>query len=161
MGVEEHKAWPFLCYKLTKRSDIIVMDRFFCALFQKSCLLHLICFFVSINDHHDVGTLYARGGKECSQLRQPTDGSMASEFCPLIFFLLIYITSCIHGLCAGDPSDLNEWLPCSSQAQSTCQLQSAFQLALWLLQKSTTTRIGTCRLLCWRCFDSEYWWLER
>jgi len=40
---------------------------------------------------------------------------MASEFCPLIFCLLVYITSCIHGLCAGNPSDLTEWLPCSSQ----------------------------------------------
>jgi len=40
---------------------------------------------------------------------------MASEFCLLIFCLLVEITSCIHGLCAGNPSDLNEWLPCSSQ----------------------------------------------
>jgi len=40
---------------------------------------------------------------------------MASEFCRLIFCLLVDITSCIHGLCAGNPSDLNEWLPCSSQ----------------------------------------------
>jgi len=40
---------------------------------------------------------------------------MASEFCPLIFCLLVDITSCIHGLCAGNPSDLNEWLLYSSQ----------------------------------------------
>jgi len=40
---------------------------------------------------------------------------MASQFCPLIFCLLVDITSCIYGLCAGNPSDLNEWLPCSSQ----------------------------------------------
>ena len=53
MGVEEHEAWTFLYYKLTKRSDIIVKDRFFCALFRKSCLLQRFCFFVSINDHHD------------------------------------------------------------------------------------------------------------
>ena len=39
----------------------------------------------------------------------------ASEFCPLIFCLLVDITSCIHGLCAGNPSDLTEWLLCSSQ----------------------------------------------
>jgi len=40
---------------------------------------------------------------------------MASEFCPLIFCLLVDITSCMHGLCVGNPSDLNKWLPCSSQ----------------------------------------------
>ena len=40
---------------------------------------------------------------------------MASEFCPLIFCLFVDITSYIHGLCAGNPSDLNELLPCSSQ----------------------------------------------
>ena len=33
---------------------------------------------------------------------------MASEFCPLIFCLLVDITSYIHNLCAGNPSDLNE-----------------------------------------------------
>ena len=26
-----------------------------------------------------------------------------------------FAESCIHGLCAVNPSDLNEWLPCSSQ----------------------------------------------
>ena len=31
---------------------------------------------------------------------------MHSNFCPLIFCLLVDITSCIHGLCAGNPSDL-------------------------------------------------------
>ena len=40
---------------------------------------------------------------------------MTSEFCPLIFCLLVDITSSIHGLCAGNPSDLNEQLPCSSR----------------------------------------------
>ena len=38
MGVEEHEASTFSYYQLTKRSDIIVTDRFFCALFRKSCL---------------------------------------------------------------------------------------------------------------------------
>jgi len=40
---------------------------------------------------------------------------MVSDLCPLIFCLLVDITSYIHGLCAGNPSDLNECLPCSSQ----------------------------------------------
>ena len=38
MGVEEHEVQTFSYYQLTKRSDIIVTDRFFCALFRKSCL---------------------------------------------------------------------------------------------------------------------------
>ena len=44
---------------------------------------------------------------------------MTSEFCPLILCLLVDITSYIHGLCAGNPSHLNEWLPCSSQTACT------------------------------------------
>jgi len=37
-----------------------------------------------------------------------------TKFCPLIFCLLVYMTSCMHGLCpvnpcAGDPSDLDRW----------------------------------------------------
>jgi len=35
-----------------------------------------ICSFVSINDHHDIGALYARGGKERLQVKQPADGSI-------------------------------------------------------------------------------------
>ena len=35
------------------------------------------------DDHHDVDALYARGGKECSELRQPADG-------------LIHITLRVH-----------------------------------------------------------------
>jgi len=40
---------------------------------------------------------------------------MTSELRSLIFCLLVDITSCIHGLYSGNPSDLNKWLPCSSQ----------------------------------------------
>jgi len=44
---------------------------------------------------------------------------MASEFCPLVFCLLVDITLSIHGLCAGNPSHLNEWFTYSSQTACT------------------------------------------